>query len=420
MAVTDRTVDLAPGTLERVRAEIAAIGVDGWLIHDFRGSNPIAARLLGLPALTRRVFVWIPVTGPPVAVTHRIEQQPWSAWIGENRPYGSWRELDAVLGPLLAGATRVAMEYAPLDAVPYVDLVPAGVIEMVRATGVEVVTSADLLSAFLARWSGAGLASHRRAAAHVRAAAHAAFGRIAAAVRAGEPVTEWGVRESIRAELEANGLTVGADAIVAVNANAANPHYAPGAERHAPIRPGDLVLIDLWGREDAPEAVYADQTWMGYVGEEVPGRLAAPFAAVRDARDAAVALIRDRHRAGEAPTGWEADDAARRVITERGWGAAFIHRTGHSIDGELHGSGPNLDNLETRDTRTLIPGVGFSVEPGIYLAGDVGFRSEINVWMGPDGPEVTTPDPQRDVYALLADPRSARASLSPPSPSIRA
>lgn len=186
-----------------------------------------------------------------------------------------------------------------------------------------------------------------------------------------------------------------------MNANAANPHYAPSAESHAPIVAGDLVLIDLWGKE-SEEAVYADQTWMAYVGERVPDRLAAIFSAVADAREAAVALARARWEAGEPVRGWELDDAARHLIRDRGYAEHFLHRTGHSIDRELHGSGPNLDNLETRDTRLLLAGVGFSVEPGIYLPGDVGFRSEIDVYLGPDGPEVTTPDPQRVLPALLA------------------
>ncbi|HEU0013040.1 MAG TPA: M24 family metallopeptidase [Longimicrobium sp.] len=405
MAVVDQTVSLTPETVERVRAELRAQGVDAWLLYNFKGLNAIASNLTGLPAMTRRWFVYLPAEGTPVAVTHRIEQQPWSTWLGENRPYSSWQELDARLRELLAGSGRVAMEYAENDAVPYVDQVPAGVLELVRAAGGNIVTSANLVSAFNARWSPEGVASHRRAAKVVADTAHAAFSRIAAAARAGRTTTEWEMRRWIQERFTEAGLTVGADAIVAVNANAANPHYAPSAEKHAEIRPGDLVLIDLYGKEDGPEAVYGDQTWMGYVGETVPERLATIFAAVRDARLAAIDRIRSRHAAGQPPAGWEADDAARAVITERGWGEAFIHRTGHSIDRELHGSGPNIDNLETRDTRTLIQGVGFSIEPGIYLAGDVGFRSEVNVYMGPDGPEVTTPEPQREVYALLSDPR---------------
>jgi Xaa-Pro aminopeptidase len=264
-----------------------------------------------------------------------------------------------------------------------------------------VVPSADLVSAFHARWTAEGEASHRRASTVVQGTARAAFGRIAEAVRSGDRLTEWELREWICTELVRRGLAVGGDTIVAVNEHAANPHYAPSAEQSAEFRTGDLVLIDLWGKED-PAAVYADQTWMGFVGDAVPPRIQGIWEAVRDARDAAVEHARARWAAGEPVAGWELDDAARAVITERGYGDAFIHRTGHSIDQELHGSGPNLDNLETRDTRLLIPGVGFSVEPGIYLPGDIGFRSEINVWIGPDGPEVTTPEPQSEVLPIMA------------------
>lgn len=406
MAVVEQTVSLTAETVERVRQEVRAHGADGWLLFNFQGSNAVASNLLGLPAMTRRYFVWLPAEGTPVAITHRIEQQPWSTWIGDNWPYSSWRELESRLTQLLGGNPRVAMEYAERDAVPYVDRVPAGIIELVRATGAKVVTSADMVSAFYARWSAEGEASHRRAARHVYETAHAAFRRIAQGLREGRTQTEWEVRGFIQEEFARRGIRVGGDAIVAVNANAANPHYGPSAEKHAEIRPGDLVLIDLWGKED-DAAIYADQTWMGFAGETVPERLADIFAAVRDARLAAIDLVRRRHEAGQDVAGWEADDASRDVITERGWGEYFIHRTGHSIDRELHGSGPNIDNLESRDTRRLIPGVGFSIEPGIYLPGDVGFRTEVNVFMGPDGPEVTTPDPQTEVYALLADPRFA-------------
>jgi Xaa-Pro dipeptidase len=406
MAVTEETVSLSRDTVARIQEELRAHDVDGWLLYNFKGNNPVAGDLLGLPALTRRYFVWIPTEGTPVAVTHRIEQQPWTGWIGDNWPYSSWRELESRLAQLLPGNPRVAMEYAAEDAVPYVDKVPAGVIEMIRATGAKPVTSGDLVSAFYARWSPEGVASHHRAAKHVFEVAHQAFGRIAAAIREGRGVGEWEVRQWIMGEFARRGITVGGDAIVAVNANAANPHYAPSADHHAEIREGDLVLIDLWGKEDEG-AIYADQTWMGYVGTAVPERLEQIFAAVRDARLAAIDLVRRRWDAGQEVAGWEADDASRAVITERGWGEYFIHRTGHSIDRELHGSGPNIDNLESKDTRRLIPGVGFSIEPGIYLPGDVGFRSEVDVFMGPDGPEVTTPEPQTEVYALLSDPRFA-------------
>jgi Xaa-Pro aminopeptidase len=303
---------------------------------------------------------------------------------------------------MLGGVRRVAMEYTAGDAVPVVDRVPAGVIEMVRAAGAEPEGSGDLISYFTARWSDEGEASHRRASVAVRETAHAAFERITAAVRAGERTSEWEVRQWIVAELMRRGLTVGGDTIVAVNANAANAHYAPSAERHSAIDAGDLVLIDLWGKENE-EAIYADQTWMAYVGETIPERLETIFGALVEAREAACAMVIDRFAAGNAVAGYEVDDVSRGIIEARGYGEQFIHRTGHSIDRELHGSGPNIDNLETRDTRTLIPGIGFSVEPGIYLEGDVGFRSEVNMFIGPDGPEVTTDHPQKKLYALLAD-----------------
>lgn len=402
MAVVEEKVSLTEETVERIRAELEPRGLDGWLLFNFLGSNAVASKMLGLPAMTRRYFVWIPARGTPVALTHRIEQQPWETWIGEKRVYSSWRELESELPAMLKGAGKVAMEYAAGDAVPYVDRVPAGVVEMVRAAGVEVASSGDLVSAFYSRWSAEGEASHRRAAVAVRETAHGAFQRIADDIRAGKRTTEWEVRGWIGEEFARRGITVGGDAIVAVNANAANPHYAPSADHHAEIKHGDLVLIDLWGKEN-DDAIYADQTWMGYVGETVPERLAGIMAALVDAREAACRLVIDRHAAGQALAGYEVDDASRGVIESRGFGQYFIHRTGHSIDRDLHGSGPNIDNLESRDTRTLIQGVGFSVEPGIYIPGDVGFRSEVNMYMGANGPEVTTANPQRAVYPLLRE-----------------
>ena len=400
MAVTDVTVSITAETIDRIRGELRSRGIDGWLLFNFAGSNAVAGKLLGLPALTRRYFVWLPAQGRPLAVTHRIEQQPWSTWRGDKVEYSSWRELEERLADLLGAGPTVAMEYAERDAVPYVDRVPAGVVELVRSAGAKVVSSGDLVSAFYSRWSDEGLAGHRRAAGVLHEVAHAGFLRAAGAVRDGERITEWGLRSWIQDQLLLRGLTVGGDAIVAVNANAANPHYAPGHDVHAEIEAGDLLLIDLWGKED-DDAVYADQTWMGYLGDAVPGRLEEIFRALADARDGAIDFVRRRFAAGEPVRGYEVDDVSRGVIEERGWGEHFIHRTGHSLDRDLLGSGPNIDNLETKDTRTLIQGIGFSVEPGIYLAGDVGFRSEVDVYIGADGQEVNTTRPQRDLYPLL-------------------
>lgn len=237
MPVVEQTVSLTTETVERIRRELRARGLDGWLLYEFRGLNPIALGLLGLPAMSRRFFVYLPAEGTPVALTHRIEQQPWTGWIGENRPYLAWRELESQLTDLLRGARRVAMEYSEGDAVPTVDRVPSGVLEMVLETGVQVVSSADLVSAFYARWTPEGEASHRRASVAVQETAHAAFRHIAERTRAGQEVTEYGVRKWIQEELARRGLAAGVDTIVAVNGNAANPHYAPSAEADAPIRP---------------------------------------------------------------------------------------------------------------------------------------------------------------------------------------
>ena len=403
MAVVDVTVALDRDTVKRIQEELARLGLDAWLLYDFRGLNPVAGGLLGLPAMTRRYFVLIPAEGEPVAVTHRIEQQPWTGWLGENRPYLAWRELEALVGQLVRGRGRIAMEYDEGDAVPYVDRVPAGVLEMVRAAGAEVVTSADLVSAFAARWSEEGLAGHVRAAETLRDVAHEAFALIGERLRGGAETDEWEIRRWVAGELVKRGLKVGGDAIVAVNANAANPHYGPSADEHSPIRPGDVVLIDLWGKE-TEESIYADQTWMAFVGTDVPPRVEEMWNAVRDARYRAVELIQERYARGEPVAGYEVDDAARDLIRSRGFGDYFIHRTGHSIDRDLHGSGPNIDNLETRDTRRLIPGVGFSIEPGIYVPGDLGFRTEIDVYMKESGPEVTTPWPQHDMVLIDLTP----------------
>jgi Xaa-Pro dipeptidase len=399
MAASAQNVSLDRETVERVQEQLRANRLDGWLLYDFGQTNPVAARLLGLSDLTRRYFVLIPASGVPVAITHAIEQQPWRGWIGEKRVYRSWQELDSGLRSTLPPGGRVAMEYSEGSAVPYVDRVPAGIVDLVRSAGVEVTGSADLVSAFYSRWTSEGEASHRRVARWLSDVAHGAFSRVGDQLEAGVTLTEWALRDWILAELKRAGVRVGADATVAVGANAANPHYAPSPTESAPIVAGDVLLIDLWGKE-REDSVYADQTWMAYIGERVPARMQDIWCAVRDARVAAVDFIRERWRRGEAIAGFEVDDVARRLIRDRGHGEAFIHRTGHSIDLGTHGSGPNIDNFETRDTRRLITGIGFSIEPGIYLPGEVGFRSEINVFMGPHGPEVTTPDPQHELVKI--------------------
>lgn len=385
--------------LSDIQSELQSHQLDGWLLYDFRARNTVTEKLTGLGNLTRRYFVYVPARGEPQAITHKIEAGPWADWKAPRTEYSSWRELDGAMRKVIGPARRVAMEISPNDGVPAMDLVPAGVIEMVRSYGPEVVSSGDLVSRFYSAWSAEDLAAHRRASTVLMQAANAAFIRLAREISSGNKVREGEVHAWIIADLIARGAGAGADCHIARGPNAADPHYNPiglGAE----IQRDDVVLIDLWSKEN-DNSVYADQTWMGYLGSSVPDRIAKMFEVVTGGRDAAVQFLRDSHAAGRIVTGGEVDDVTRDYIAKRGYGDAFIHRTGHSIDQAIHGMGPNIDNLETNETRRLITGVGFSIEPGIYLRGDVGMRSEINVYMGPDGPEVTTPDPQTEMLALL-------------------
>jgi Xaa-Pro dipeptidase len=383
-----------------VQRSIAALDADGWLLYDFRGTNAIASGLLGFSGLvSRRVFAWIPREGTPIGIQHAIEPGPWAAWPAEWPlvVYSGWQALETELAALVAGK-RVAMEYSPGDAIPYLDRVPAGVLEMVRATGATVVSSGELVSQVYATWTAANRASHERAAEHIRRIAHEAFAVAGARARTASPAAEHELQQLILDAFAAAGLETDHGPDVAASESAANPHYEPSAERPRLIREGDTLLIDLWARE--PGGVYADQTWMATIGAP-SARATAVWEAIRDARDAALTLLRDRLAAHTPVRGAEADDAARAVITARGFGAYFTHRTGHSIDArELHGSGPQIDNLESRDERLLVPGVGFSIEPGIYIPGELGMRTEVNALVTDEGLLVTPGEIQRDLIVL--------------------
>ncbi|HEX7050031.1 MAG TPA: M24 family metallopeptidase [Longimicrobiales bacterium] len=384
---------------DEIQAALRELGLDGWLLYDLHARNSVAASLLGLGDLTRRYFVHLPAHGEPQAIVHGIEQAPWAQWPWPKRVYVGWRELDAALRETLAGARRIAMEVSAGDAVPSLDLVPAGVVELVQAAGPEIASSGELITRFYSRWTAEALASHRRAAEVVAGVARDAFQHVAAAIEAGEEITEGGLHAWVTATLADRGCGVGADCIAANGIHAADPHYA-AVGAGAAFGRGDVILLDLWGKE-SEDAIFADQTWMAYLGESVPDRVNEVWTAVRDARDGAVDFLRRQSAGGVAVQGSEVDDVARGIIADRGFGAAFIHRTGHSIDRSLHGMGPNIDNLETRETRRLVAGVGFSIEPGIYLPGELGIRSEINVYLGEDGPEVTPRNVQSEIFTLF-------------------
>jgi Xaa-Pro dipeptidase len=391
---------LQPQSLPALQSALDRAGLDGWLLYDFHGLNPVAVGMLELPGMTtRRFFVYIPRQGTPVAITHAIEQGPWAGWPAKwtKETYSSWRLLESLLADVVKGK-RIAMEYSPGDAVPYLDRVPAGVLEMVRNAGATVVSSADLVSMFYAVWSDEQRASHERAARAVATIGQQAIRLAGSRADSASPLTEYALQSWIRERFEAGGLETDHGPIVAIGPNAANPHYEPSAEKSATINRGDILLVDLWAREK--NGVFADQTWMGSLGPP-SDRDKTIWLAVRDGRDAAISLLQQRISAREPVRGGEVDDAARAVITKRGYGDFFIHRTGHSIDPrDLHGSGPHIDNLETREERALIPGVGFSIEPGVYLAGDVGMRSEVNGFIGADKVLITPTDYQKELLVV--------------------
>lgn len=383
-----------------VQAALLERGLDGWLLYDFHGINPVAVQLLGLGHTTRRGFVLVPAEGDPVALVHAIEASAWRHWPFEKRSYSGWEQLEQELPKLLEGCSRIATEVSPGGAVPTLDYLPAGIASVLLELGVELSSSGDLVSRFHSAWSRDQLADHRRAAEIVADVADRAFRRAAEAVNAGSPTTEGALSDWIRERLAEEGLVDQADCIVAIGRTASDPHYAPAGAGETLDR-GDLVLIDLWGAFEG--TVPADQTWMGMLDAEVDGRTQRIWETVRDARDAALGLLRDRFETGQEVRGFEVDQVARALVEERGYAQYFVHRTGHSIDTELHGTGPNLDNLETRDDRLLVEGVGFSVEPGVYIPGEIGVRSEVNVHWGGRGPEVTPTEVQSEIFLLLED-----------------
>jgi Xaa-Pro aminopeptidase len=377
--------------------------LDGWLLYDFRGSNPIARAVIGFDEKqigTRRWFYLIPRAGEPVAILHVIEPHALKGAPGRSVLYRSWKELESLLATHLKGMKRVAMEYSPGAAIPYVGRVDAGTIEMVRAAGPEVVTSADLVQAFEARWTPEQKGLHDRAARDTLLAKDEAFRLIQDRLASGRSLKESEVQAFIQARFEARQLFTHHPCIVAVNEHASDPHFetAPGPDDRE-IKKGDLVLIDLWAKvANDPRAVYYDATWMGYCGKDVPARMREVWEAVKGARDAAVAFVMDSVKAGRTIHGYEVDDVSRRYIEARDFGPYFLHRTGHSIGYEVHGNGVNIDNLETRDQRTIIPGVCFSIEPGVYLP-EFGVRSEIDMFVGEGQAEVTG-DIQRELLLL--------------------
>src|SRR5438477_14668 len=383
----------------RAHAPGRARRADGWLVYDFRKVNPIAERILGATGMgTRRLFVLLPRAGRPIAVAHRIELQPLADFPGDVRPYGSWRELHGHLGALVRGRT-LAVEISPLDQIPYLDRVPHGVAQLLESFGARLVSSAPLVSRFAARWSAAELAGHRAAAEALAGIARDALSWTGSEAARGVEVRETGVQARVREAIERAGLWTNEGPIVAFGPTSAMPHYEPHAGADRRLAPGDVVLLGLWAGAGRG-SVFVAQTWMGFAGRAPEAEVRRVWQTVKAARDAAVRYLREHWRPDGVVTGAEVDDAARGVIRDAGLGDYFVHRTGHSIDRDLHGSGPHIDNFETEDARPLVPGVGFSVEPGVYLPERFGIRSEINVYIDATGPEVNPRTPQHELFLL--------------------
>jgi Xaa-Pro aminopeptidase len=390
--------------LEEIARALADAALDGWLFYDFRHSDPLAYRILGVNSegiTTRRWFCYVPAHGAARALVSAVEAERLAELGIETVVYRSADGMLAALGEFLAGARRIAMNYSPRCAIPYVARVDAGTVEIVRSLGVEVVSAADLIQRFEARLEPAQLESHRRAAAIVRGVVDETFADIARAIESGTPVSEYSAQQFVLARFAAHRLVADDPPIVAVNANAARPHFGPSSATDTAIRRGDLVLLDLWAKEPGAAAIYADLTWMAFAGERVPEEYARVFAIVAEARDAAVDFIRAHVGAGEAVRGEDADRIARGVIERAGFAEQVVHRTGHSIGREVHGTGANLDSLETHDHRTLIDRTCFSVEPGIYLPGRFGVRSELDMTIEDGRAEVSAGPAQREIVALL-------------------
>jgi Xaa-Pro dipeptidase len=375
--------------IARIQKELKAVGADGWLLYDFRNRDPIACGILGLDFgkfTTRRWFYWIPAKGEPVRLVSSVESTKLDSLPGEKHLYLSWRELHAGLKAMLGPAKKVAMQYSPNADVPYVSIVDGGTIELIRSFGYEIVSSAGLVQTFQALLGEEAYRTHLDAAERVQRIRDEAFALVGSELRARRTLTQYDVQQFIVKRFGEEGLTCMSEyPIVGTNEQPADPHFEPTKENARPIKKGDTLLIDLWAKLNRPGAVFYDITWCGFVGKNPPPKYIEIFNVVRDGRNAALEFIQSRYAAGKPLFGWEVDDVCRAVVEKAGYGRYFVHRTGHSIGEDVHWSGVNIDNLETRDEREIVPGVCFSIEPGIYLPGEMAARSEINVFITPDG-----------------------------------
>lgn len=377
--------------IERIQEKLLQANLDGWLFFDHHRRDPLAYRILSLPPsmeVTRRWYYFIPASGEPRKLVHSIESQSLDTVPGIKQSYSRWPDQQAKLQALLAGAKRIAMQYSPDCAIPYVSMIDGGTLELVRACRVDVVSSADLVQEFEARWTQTQYESHIEAGRRVDQVRSEAFDLVRQKLESGVAVTEYDVQQFILRRFDQLDLITNHGPIVGVNENASNPHYEPSRDRHSHVQRGDLVLIDLWAKLKQADAVYYDVTWTAFCGQPIPDKVLAVFEIVKDARRRACNFVIEQVQSGQPLRGFEVDDAARNHIEEQGFGEYFFHRTGHSIGTEVHGTGANMDNFESHDDRRVIANTCFSVEPGIYLP-EFGIRSEVNVYVGDGFAQVT-------------------------------
>ncbi|MBZ5640712.1 MAG: M24 family metallopeptidase [Acidobacteriia bacterium] len=392
-------MDLAP-----IQQALRRARLDGWLFCDFHHRDLMAYKILGLDTsgiTSRRWYYFVPAEGEPAKLSHRVEPRKLDPLPGRQEFFLAWTELHEKLKAALGAPKRIAMQYSPLNAIPYVAVVDAGTVELIRSFGHEIASSADLVQEFEAVIDEAGYKSHVEAGVKVQRIKDEAFELMADALRRGRQLTEFNVKEHVVTRFEEEGLTCDGDSpIIGFNDHPADPHFEPTRANAHTLKPGDTILVDVWARRKEPVGIYYDITWCGFAGKEPPAKYVEIFRVVRDARDAALEFVRGRFAAGTPVHGWEVDDACRHVVNAAGYGKEFLHRTGHSIGVSVHGNGVNIDNLETRDERLLVPGTCFSIEPGIYLAGKMAVRSEIDVFVTPAGKVDVAGPMQRDLILL--------------------
>ncbi len=390
--------------IPKVQDAIQKQGVDGWLLYDFRNRDPLALKIMGMDPKkysSRRWYYFVPAAGEPVKLVSMVEQTMLDHLPGNKLTYRTWKALHQQIKKMLGAAKTVAMNYSPMNNIPYVAMVDAGTVELVRSLGFEVVSAADLIQQFEAVIDDKGFKSHSDAGEIVLQIKDEAFAKITESIRTETPLSEYELQQYIMQRFEQEGLTCeGHGPIVGINEHPANPHFEPKKEISYIFKPGDTVLIDLWAKQTIPGSIYYDVTWCGYVGKNPPAKYVEIFNTVRDARKAATQFVVDRFDAGEPCYGWEVDDVCRAVVQKAGYGDYFVHRTGHSIGENVHGNGANIDNMETKDERTLVPGLCFSIEPGIYLEGEMAARSEIDVCVLPDGEVKVFGDQQEDLILV--------------------